>query len=74
MKINEKIENSLMSIKGLSFVALTGSYAYNLNNENSDIDIRGFFILSIDEKLGIKQKRNHEEVAGIDEVIYNKYC
>ena len=62
-EIKEKVENDVCYDflktdkhlgKNVLALGLGGSYAYGMNNENSDIDVRGVALHPFDEVLYIK--------------------
>ena len=64
--------------KNLSVIYLTisGSHAYGTNNEDSDIDIRGVFLNSMESRIGIKSPIEDYESKVTDTVLYSfhKFC
>lgn len=58
----------------LCFICIAGSHAYGTNTENSDIDIRGVMLPTIDELIGTKRFEQKQDTES-DSVIYefNKF-
>ena len=55
----------------IQYLTLAGSISYGTNNENSDIDIRGFFLESIEELLSLQTRREHYAEPITDTVLYS---
>ena len=55
----------------ICYLTLAGSYAYGTNNENSDIDIRGFFLDDKNELLTLENIKEEFIDSQTDTVIYS---
>lgn len=54
-------------------ICLSGSWAYGMNNENSDIDVRGIVMDPVESILGLsnfEQHEIHDKEKDIDTVLY----
>lgn len=71
--ILEELEENQMFVQ---YLTLSGSYAYGTDTENSDIDIRGFFMVPIEHRLGLKEPCEAYESGTTDTVLYSfhKFC
>lgn len=58
------------SLKNIAFLVIGGSHAYGLNTENSDIDLRGFFI-NYKEFYSITPQKDYFEDQNTDTVLYS---
>lgn len=56
-------------LKNIAYLTLSGSYGYGTNNENSDIDLRGFLIEDKKYLLGFNTFEQFEDIP-TDTVIY----
>jgi predicted nucleotidyltransferase len=54
----------------IEYQAVIGSRAYGLAHENSDWDLRGWYLPPIDETLGLKEAPEQVSVPGEDTVYY----
>lgn len=55
----------------IQYLTLAGSISYGTNNENSDIDIRGVFLESLDELLSIETRQKHVIDTPTDTTLYS---
>lgn len=55
----------------ICYLTLAGSYAYGINNKNSDIDIRGFFLDDKNELLTLENIKEEFIDSQTDTVIYS---
>lgn len=71
--ILEELKENQMFVQ---YLTLTGSYAYGTNTENSDIDIRGFFMMPMEYRLGLEAPREYYDSKTTDTVLYSfhKFC
>ena len=69
--LKEKLEES-GSASGVGLIAFGGSIAYGLDNENSDVDLRGFYLPSRRDLLLVRdseQVERHDDL--VDGVLYS---
>ena len=55
----------------LSYLVIGGSHAYGLATENSDIDLRGFFVNKLDDFISLSPPEDHYEDKKTDTVLYS---
>ena len=60
----------LNEIPRLAYATISGSRAYGINVENSDTDIRGFYIESLEDLMSIRKIKEQYEDSESDTVIY----
>lgn len=58
-------------LKSTAFLVVSGSHAYGLNTEESDIDLRGFFINSREDYISLKSPIDYFEDQNTDTVLYS---
>ena len=58
-------------IPKLAYATISGSKAYGVSVKNSDTDIRGFYIESLEDLMGIKKIKEQYEDSESDTVIYS---
>lgn len=63
--------NFLDRIPGLAYATISGSKAYGVSVKNSDTDIRGFYMESIEDLMGIKKIKEQYEDKENDTVIFS---
>ena len=58
------------------YLTLSGSHAYGTDTEDSDLDIRGFFMMPIEARVGLKEPREDYVSEVTDTVLYSfhKFC
>ena len=61
----------LNGIPRLAYATISGSRAYGINVENSDTDIHGFYMESLEDLMGIKKIKEQYEDSESDTVIYS---
>ena len=61
----------LNGIPRLAYATISGSRAYGINVENSDTDVRGFYMESLEDLMGIKKIKEQYEDSESDTVIYS---
>lgn len=61
----------LNGIPRLAYATISGSRAYGIDVENSDTDIRGFYMESLEDLMGIKKIKEQYEDSESDTVIYS---
>jgi len=70
----EKVSESIITtdieyLKSPDFLCVVGSILYGTNNDDSDIDIRGFNFMPKEYLLGIKKFEQHQNLTGKDDTI-----
>nr|DAK26515.1 MAG TPA: putative nucleotidyltransferase [Caudoviricetes sp.] len=74
-KSTVKNEYSDLNLSGkiptLEYVTISGSRAYGTNTEESDLDLRGFFMDPVNSLLGVKKSFEQHESKKPDVVIYS---
>lgn len=65
------VEEIIKTVPNVLLLGYGGSHAYGTNIPTSDIDIRGIYMNSLDEFIGIKKDSETKEIPGEDTVLYS---
>lgn len=61
----------LNRVPNLAYLSVAGSRAYGTNTPDSDTDVRGFFMDSLDDMLGMTGGKEQYEDKTTDTVVYS---
>ena len=61
----------LNRVPNLAYLSVAGSRAYGTNTPDSDTDVRGFFMDSLDDMLGMTGGKEQYEDKATDTVVYS---
>ena len=70
-ELKNKEYDEVWNYPGLILVGLGGSHSYGTNIATSDIDLRGIFLNSPDELIGISKDREQKVFGQTDTVLYS---
>jgi predicted nucleotidyltransferase len=59
----------IMGVKNVIYQVIYGSHAYGTNTEESDTDIRGIYLPSIDECLSLKELNDYHKESDLEDTL-----
>ena len=75
MTLKELLKNKdyqfLNNVPNLAYLTVAGSRSYGTNTPDSDTDVRGFFMDSLDDMLGMSEGKAQYEDKTTDTVVYS---